>query len=77
MKCPACDSAKSGDAKFYHTPDEPDLRIDFCESCKHYVKVINTGKSADPLHVGLELLTTSHLDLIAQEKDLRPLEICA
>jgi FdhE protein len=77
MKCPACESDNSGDAKFYYTKDEPDLRIDFCKSCNHYVKVVNSGKSTDPLHVGLELLTSSHLDSIAQEKNLRPLEIRA
>ena len=77
VRCPACDSVKSGDAKYYYTPDEPDLRIDFCKSCNHYIKVVNTGKAPGSLHVGLELLTTSHLDAIAQEKDLTPLEIRA
>ena len=77
LKCPACDSTRAGDAKYYFTPDEPDLRIDFCKSCNHYVKVVSTDKTVGRLHLGLELLTTAHLDAIAQEKDLSPLEVCA
>jgi formate dehydrogenase maturation protein FdhE len=77
LKCPACDSERSGDAKYYYTPDEPELRIDFCKKCHHYVKAVDGDKIAGPLHVGLELLTTVHLDDIAQEKDLKPLEVRA
>ncbi|MCK4660022.1 MAG: formate dehydrogenase accessory protein FdhE [Phycisphaerae bacterium] len=77
MKCPACASTKSGDAKYYFTSEEPELRIDFCKSCNHYVKVIDSGKISGEVHVGLELLTTAHLDAIAQEKNLTPLETCA
>ena len=77
LRCPACDSTQPGDAKYYYTPDEPELRIDFCKSCNHYVKVVDADKIAGRLHIGLELLTTAHLDAIAQEKNLTPLEICA
>jgi len=77
LKCPACDSTRQGDAKYYYTPDEPELRIDFCKSCNHYVKVVDADQIAGRLHIGLELLTTAHLDAIAQEKNLTPLEICA
>jgi formate dehydrogenase maturation protein FdhE len=77
LKCPACDSTQSGDAKYYFTPDEPGLRIDFCKSCNRYIKVVNTDGRTGRFHLGLELLTTAHLDAIAQEKDLSPLEICA
>ena len=77
LECPACNSTQSGDARYYFTPDEPDLRIDFCKSCNHYVKVVSTAKSTGRLHLGLEWLTTAHLDAIAQEKHLSPLEVCA
>ena len=77
MKCPACDSTRTGDAKYYYTAKEPDLRIDFCKACNHYVKVLNADKARGRLHLGLELLTTAHLDAIAQDKRLRPLEVCS
>jgi formate dehydrogenase maturation protein FdhE len=77
LKCPACDSTRSGDAKYYYTAKESELRIDFCKSCKHYVKVVKVEQAGDRLHVGLELLTTSHLDAIAQDKNLRPLDVCS
>ena len=77
VKCPACESTRSGDAKYYYTDEEPELRIDFCKKCKHYVKVINADKIVGRVHLGLELLTTVHLDAIAQEKSLTPLEVQA
>jgi formate dehydrogenase maturation protein FdhE len=77
LACPACGSTKSGDAKYYFTSDEPELRIDFCRSCQHYVKAIDGDKISGRVHVGLELLTATHLDMIAQEKKLSPLEVRA
>ncbi|MGB2987663.1 MAG: formate dehydrogenase accessory protein FdhE [Phycisphaerae bacterium] len=77
LTCPACGSTKAGDARYLFTPDEPELRIDFCNSCHHYVKVVDGGKVSGPVHVGLELLTAAHLDVIARDKKLSPLEVCA
>ena len=77
LRCPACGSTKKGDAKYLFTADEPELRIDFCQSCQRYVKVIDGDKISGPVHIGLELLTTAHLDVLAQEKNLSPLEVCA
>jgi FdhE protein len=75
LKCPACGSTKSGDAKYLFTDEEPDLRIDFCDSCHHYVKVVDGGKMSGRIHIGLELLTAAHLDVIARDKNLSPLEV--
>ena len=77
LECPACGSTKSGDAKYFFTSDEPELRIDFCKSCHHYVKAVDGDKVSGPIHAGLELLTATHLDMIAREKNLLPLEVCA
>ena len=75
LKCLVCGSVKAGDAKYLFTSDEPDWRIDFCKSCRHYVKVIEGKEVPGPIHVGLEMLTSAHLDTIAQEKNLSPLEM--
>jgi formate dehydrogenase maturation protein FdhE len=75
VRCPACDSERSGDSKYYFTKDEPDLRIEFCGSCNHYIKLVDVGKTTDRFHVGLEMLTTAHLDVLAREKNLTPLEV--
>jgi formate dehydrogenase maturation protein FdhE len=76
LKCPACGSTKEGDAKYLFSPDEPELRIDFCKSCHRYVKVIDGDRVSGPIHVGLELLAASHLDAIARDKGLSPVEVC-
>ncbi len=77
VKCLGCGSTKAGDAKYFFTPDEPDLRIEFCKSCHRYIKVVDGGKMSGRIHVGLELLTASHLDVIARDKKLSPLEVSA
>jgi len=74
LKCPACDSTRAGDAKYYYTAEEPELRIEFCKRCHRYVKVVNSAKTGGVFHLGLELLTTAHLDVIARDQHLRPLE---
>jgi FdhE protein len=77
MQCPACESTKAGDAKYLFTSEEPELRIEFCKGCRHYIKAVDADKIAGPVHVGLEMLTSAHLDMIAQEKNLTPLETSA
>ena len=74
LQCPACDSTRAGDAKYYHTPDDPGTRIDFCASCKRYLKVVDGDRVGEPLHVGLEMLATLHLDQVALDKGLTPLD---
>ena len=76
LECPACGSTRPGDAKYYYTADEPELRIDFCKQCDQYVKVIDGDKINGQVHVGLELLTTAHLDAIATDKNLTPVGAC-
>lgn len=76
LKCPACGSTESGDAKYLFATEEPELRIDFCKRCHHYVKVVDGDKIHGRVHVGLELLTASHLDILAEDKNLTPLEVC-
>ncbi|MGD2108473.1 MAG: formate dehydrogenase accessory protein FdhE [Phycisphaerae bacterium] len=77
VSCLSCGSTKAGDAKYFFASEEPDLRIDFCNRCHHYVKVVDGGKMSGRIHVGLELLTASHLDVIARDKHLSPLEVSA
>ncbi|MFH1111059.1 MAG: formate dehydrogenase accessory protein FdhE [Planctomycetota bacterium] len=74
LQCPACGSTKEGDAKYLFSPDERELRIDFCKNCHRYVKVVDGDRVAGRIHVGLEQVASAHLDMIAREKELLPLE---
>ena len=76
LTCPACGSTKDGDAKYLFTAEEPELRIEFCKSCHHYIKVVDGDRISGPIHVGLELLAAAHLDMLARDKSLSPLEVC-
>ncbi len=75
MACPSCGSTRKGDARYLFTREEPELRIDYCASCHRYSKTVDGDKIPGPVHVGLEMLTTAHLDVMARDKDLQPLEI--
>jgi formate dehydrogenase maturation protein FdhE len=74
LECPACGSTRAGDARYFFHPEEPELRIEFCKGCRRYVKSVDADKIAGRIHVGLEALTTTHLDTIARERDLKPLD---
>lgn len=73
MACLACDSVRAGDARYFFWREEPGLRIDYCNSCKSYLRVVDGARIAGPLHVGLEALCTTHLDTIASREGLVPL----
>lgn len=72
---PSCGSTKPGDARYLFTKEEPELRIDYCTSCRCYIKTIDGDKLAGPMHAGLEQLTTTHLDIVAEDMDLKPLDV--
>jgi len=74
MQCPHCSSRRAGDAKYYFTTAEPELRIDFCGSCRRYLKTVDGDRIEGPVHAYLEWLASAHLDTLAEEKDLVPLE---
>jgi len=75
VQCIACGSLEAGHSKYYFNSAEPELRIDFCGKCRRYIKVVDTGRIAGRIHVGLELLASSHLDAIARERRLSPLKV--
>ena len=48
----------------------------YCYRVVEVVKVVDGDKIRGRVHVGLELLTASHLDMLARDKSLTPLEMC-
>lgn len=50
--------------------DHPALRVDYCEKCRHYTKVIIEQRLKERIPIGLEDLLTYSLDLVAGSADL-------
>lgn len=68
--CPFCGNRDPNTLGFLAIEGEPSFRIDFCEKCRHYVKVIDEGKLRAPVPRGLEDILTLELDRVAQEAGL-------
>ncbi len=70
--CVHCNNLDPNTLGFLAIENEPWFRIDYCEKCKHYLKVINNDKLKIPIPNGLEDVLTLSLDRIAKEAGLLP-----
>lgn len=71
--CVNCGNVDPTDLKFLAPDDKPEFRVDFCEKCRHYVKVIDMDRLKTPIPRGLEDIITLDLDLIAKNAGLNRL----
>lgn len=68
--CANCGNTDPLTLKFLTPEDNPELRVDYCEKCKHYLKVIDEDKSGKPIPESLEDIITIDLDIIAKDEGL-------
>lgn len=66
LQCPYCDNRNHEALGYLYAEAEPHYRIQYCESCRHYFKLIDLRERLYPPFLPLEEWTTLHLDLIAQ-----------
>jgi formate dehydrogenase accessory protein FdhE len=68
LQCHVCENEDHRTLGFLYTEDEPgNVRVDVCDHCKGYLKVINTFSPIDPEMVVAEDLATLYLDYAAQK----------
>jgi FdhE protein len=66
--CPHCEKTDQQNFRYFFTDQEPGLRLEVCESCRHYLKIIDLREwTGDPFPL-LDDLVTTHLDLWARNK---------
>ena len=66
--CPYCENTDQQKIRYFYTEEEKGLRLEVCEACKHYLKIIDLREwMVDPLPL-LDDLVTTHLDLWAKNK---------
>lgn len=70
--CPHCGNRDPTSLKFLALQDSPAFRIDFCEKCRRYTKVIDENRARAPVPRGLEDILTVELDQLARRAKLRP-----
>jgi len=69
--CVHCGNKDPYTLKFMAPERQPGFQIDFCTSCKQYIKVIDEEKLRETIPKGLEDILTLNLDLAAKEAGLR------
>lgn len=68
--CVKCGNTDPPTLRFLRPEGSPEFRVDFCEKCKHYVKVIDEDRLKKPIPRGLEDILTLSLDLMAKDAGL-------
>ncbi len=69
--CPFC-SESLGSLEFLYIEDEPGKRVQYCSSCKVYIKTVNLRGTDKDVLLPLEDIVTAELDLAASEEGLKP-----
>ncbi len=68
--CTYCGNVDPQTLKFLVIDGRPECQIDFCEKCKHYLKIIDESCLKTPIPKGLEDLLTLNLDTTAKDAGL-------
>lgn len=66
LQCPFCDNRDHDSLGYLFAENEPEYRVQYCDQCKKYFKMIDQRERMDALLLPLEEWTTLHLDYLAQ-----------
>lgn len=73
--CPYCESTEQKKFRYFFSEKEKGLRLEVCEACNHYWKIIDLREwNLEPFPV-LDDLVTTHLDLWAKQKGYRKIPL--
>jgi FdhE protein len=68
LGCPFCDTDKQDDLRYFFGEGDDLYRVQVCEQCKGYLKVVDTREGGDPKALAVDDVVTAHLDLLAEEE---------
>ena len=68
LKCPFCENADHTKLHYFYAEGDEAHRIDLCDTCKQYIKTVDSRKLAYAPDPELEDIVTIHLDILASEK---------
>jgi FdhE protein len=70
LQCPHCGNEDYKTQRYlYAEKNHEKMRVEACDTCKGYLKVISSFTPTPPEMIPVEDLATLHLDYIAQEHD--------
>ncbi|MCG2796697.1 MAG: formate dehydrogenase accessory protein FdhE [Actinomycetia bacterium] len=71
-RCPFCDKGVEGSLSYLYIDEDRLNRVQYCESCRYYVKTLDLRDSERGGLLPLEDIVTVRLDLAAKKEGLKP-----
>lgn len=68
IKCPFCGNEEQHSLAYFAVEGEESHRVDVCNKCRRYIKIVELSKSADEANLDVEDIATLHLDMLAYEE---------
>ncbi|HDQ04564.1 MAG TPA: formate dehydrogenase accessory protein FdhE [Deltaproteobacteria bacterium] len=68
IKCPFCGNDEQHSLAYFTVEGEESQRVDVCNKCRRYIKIIELPKSIEELNLDVEDIATLHLDMIAYDE---------
>jgi FdhE protein len=68
VKCPFCGNEEQQTLAYFTVEGEEKYRVDVCNVCKRYVKMVDAGTSGEKFNLDVEDIATLHLDMLATEE---------
>lgn len=69
--CLYCSNQDSASMEYLYSEDEPEYRVNLCDGCQRYLKVVDTRKMNRRFYPPLEQVASLHLDVLAADKGYR------
>jgi len=66
--CPFCENRDSKTQHYFYNEEEKEIRVDLCDSCKKYLKTLDSRETEHMIYTSLEQIASLHLDYKAKEK---------
>jgi FdhE protein len=66
-RCPFCGSRNQDGLLYLYSEEEKEYRVDACQTCRTYLKTVDTRVLSRPAYPPLEQVASLHLDLKAAE----------
>ena len=68
LGCPFCGAEGSEDLRYFYGEQEDTHRVQVCERCSGYLKILDTRKGGSVEALAIDDILTAHLDLVAEEQ---------
>jgi FdhE protein len=68
IKCPFCGNEEQKKLSYFTVNSDERYRVDVCEACKRYVKIVDLRNSNKEPDLDVEDIATLHLDMLANEE---------